>query len=50
MAEPVSNVIGGGICFVTMLCTVLPGLRGWRKSKVSYVCLTLIKFNHQKAD
>ena len=27
MAEPVSNVIGGSICFVTMLCTVLPELR-----------------------
>ena len=27
MAEPVSNVIGGSICFVTMLGTVLPELR-----------------------
>ncbi len=27
MAEPVSNVIGGSICFVTMLCTVLPELK-----------------------
>ena len=27
MAEPVSNVIGGSICFVTMLSTVLPELR-----------------------
>lgn len=27
LAEPVSNVIGGGICFVTMLCTVLPELK-----------------------
>ena len=27
LAEPVSNVIGGGFCFVTMLCTVLPELR-----------------------
>lgn len=27
LAEPVSNVIGGGLCFVTMLCTVLPELR-----------------------
>ena len=26
MAEPVSNVIGGSLCFVTMLCTVLPEL------------------------
>ena len=27
MAEPVSNVIGGGLCFVTMLMTVLPELK-----------------------
>ena len=27
IAEPVSNVIGGSICFVTMLCTVLPELK-----------------------
>ena len=27
MAEPVSNVIGGSICFITMLCTVIPELR-----------------------
>lgn len=27
MAEPVSNVIGGSICFITMLCTVLPELK-----------------------
>ena len=26
-AEPVSNVIGGSICFITMLCTVLPELK-----------------------
>ena len=26
-AEPVSNVIGGGLCFVVMLCTVLPELK-----------------------
>ena len=31
MAEPVSNVIGGGICFVTMLCTVLPELKRMEK-------------------
>lgn len=31
MAEPVSNVIGGGICFVTMLCTVLPELKRMKK-------------------
>lgn len=27
LAEPVSNVIGGTICFITMLCTVLPELK-----------------------
>ncbi len=27
MAEPVSNIIGGSICFITMLCTVLPELK-----------------------
>lgn len=27
MAEPVSNVIGGSVCFITMLCTVLPELK-----------------------
>ena len=27
MAEPVSNVIGGTLCFVVMLATILPELR-----------------------
>ena len=27
LAEPVSNVIGGSLCFVTMLCTILPELK-----------------------
>lgn len=27
LAEPVSNVIGGSICFITMLCTVLSELK-----------------------
>lgn len=27
LAEPVSNVIGGSICFITMLCTVIPELK-----------------------
>lgn len=31
MAEPVSNVIGGSICFITMLCTVIPELRAMEK-------------------
>ena len=26
MAEPVSNVIGGSLCFITMLVTILPEL------------------------
>ena len=26
-AEPVSNLIGGATCYITMLCTVLPELR-----------------------
>lgn len=31
LAEPVSNVIGGSLCFITMLCTVLPELRQMEK-------------------
>lgn len=31
MAEPVSNVIGGSLCFVTMLCTILPELNQMQK-------------------
>lgn len=31
LAEPVSNVIGGGLCFVVMLCTVLPELKRMEK-------------------
>lgn len=27
LAEPVSNILGGGLCFITMLCTVLPELK-----------------------
>ena len=27
LAEPVSNVIGGGLCFIVMLCTILPELK-----------------------
>lgn len=29
-AEPVSNVIGGLACFITMCCTVIPSLKGGR--------------------
>ena len=32
LAEPVSNVIGGSLCFITMLCTVLPELKRMEKS------------------
>lgn len=33
MAEPVSNLIGGGACFITMLLTVWPELSGKMKEK-----------------
>ena len=32
MAEPVSNVIGGSLCCITMLCTILPELNRMGKS------------------
>ena len=32
LAEPVSNVIGGALCFVTMLITVLPELKRMEKA------------------
>lgn len=32
MAEPVSNVIGGSLCCITMLCTILPELSRMEKS------------------
>lgn len=31
LTEPVSNVIGGSLCFITMLCTVLPELKRMEK-------------------
>ena len=31
LAEPVSNVIGGSLCFITLLCTVLPELKRMEK-------------------
>ena len=31
LAEPVSNIIGSSLCFITMLCTVLPELRRMEK-------------------
>ena len=27
LAEPISNVMGGSMCFITMLCTILPELK-----------------------
>lgn len=33
MAEPISNVIGGSLCFVTMLCTVIPELNRMQKGQ-----------------
>ncbi len=30
LAEPVSNIIGGSLCFIVMLCTVLPELKRMR--------------------
>ncbi len=35
-AEPVSNVIGGTACFVTMLCIVLPELKQMEKSRITH--------------
>ena len=31
LAEPMSNIIGGSLCFITMLCTILPELRRMEK-------------------
>ena len=31
LAEPVSNVIGGSLCFITMLCIILPELKRMEK-------------------
>ena len=31
LAEPVSNIIGGSLCFITMLCIVLPELKRMEK-------------------
>ena len=33
MAEPVSNVIGGSLCFITMLITILPELNKMGNSR-----------------
>lgn len=35
LAEPVSNVVGGSICFIVMLLTVLPELNNMKKDKAA---------------
>ncbi len=35
MAEPVSNIIGGSACFITMLCTVLPELKRMEAARIA---------------
>ncbi|MGN0354725.1 MAG: MATE family efflux transporter [Muricoprocola sp.] len=35
LAEPVSNVIGGSLCFITMLCIVVPELKRMEKEVTS---------------
>ena len=32
MAEPISNVVGGSMCFITMLATVMPELKRMKKN------------------
>ena len=34
MAEPVSNIIGGSLCFITMLSTILPELKRMENTAV----------------
>ena len=36
LAEPVSNVIGGGLCFITMLLTILPELKRMERKNTLY--------------
>lgn len=33
MAEPISNVIGGSACFITMICTILPEMRRMKEDR-----------------
>lgn len=35
LAEPVSNVIGGSLCFIVMLCVVLPELKQMEREQLS---------------
>ncbi len=39
LAEPVSNLIGGSVCFITMLCIVLPELKRMAKENKQTGCL-----------
>ena len=34
MAEPISNVIGGSMCFITMLATVMPELKRMKNNRI----------------
>lgn len=34
LAEPVSNVVGGTLCFVTMLVTIMPELKRMENKNV----------------
>ena len=42
MAEPVSNVIGGSLCFITMLITILPELN--KNGNYIFPRIILIRF------
>ena len=42
LAEPVSNVIGGGLCFFTMLLTVLPELKRMERKNALYETGTIL--------
>ena len=42
LAEPVSNVIGGGLCFITMLLTVLPELKRMERKNALYETGTIL--------
>ena len=35
LAEPVSNVIGGSLCFITMLALILPELKRMEKQNMA---------------
>ena len=34
LAEPVSNLLGGSLCFITMLCVILPELNRMAKENL----------------